>query len=522
MSKKWPNAWSFGIGLLVGSLLVYAGLLAVYGPPGTWTTDRVTPTPRPLVQIEESAVSPQTLEALAQCLLIKDWQKSAALAWFAKGLQGEGASGGTRPELSCRVVDQLRADTEAFESQSQRMDGGVFREMSDEAGLTGWYALHGIAWGDYDNDGDLDGYIASHRSLLTPSALITNDGTGRFTVTSQLSGTLPLRSCSLDEHAAAWGDFDADGDLDLYIVHGANRGIFPKRNELLRNDGGTFHDVAEEAGVTDPTGRGRDANWVDYDQDGDLDLFVLNHKTPHRLFRNNGDGTFTDVADRVGLAFSGIAFSASWADYNNDGWPDLLILPNAGLFRNERGRAFTNVTEAAGLDLQSARTAAWGDYDNDGYPDLYLPYPSGGGALYRNAGDGSFTDVTREAGVEHALRAHAAAFGDYDQDGCLDLYIGTADAPNILFRNNCDGTFTDVTAETGTEGLTAPLTMALANVASFVSWADLNGDSYPELIVMHTLGPEGYDSLDPRCLLAGGRVYPPLFLFENRYGAPDR
>jgi hypothetical protein len=232
-------------------------------------------------------------------------------------------------------------------------------------------------------------------------------------------------------------DYDGDGHHDLFIPDGVS-------SRLLRNRrDGTFEDVTEQAGLGGLDGVSV-AVFADYDNDGHQDLFVSRTFRPNQLFHNNGDGTFTDVTERAGLGEDCCTTVAAWGDYDGDGRLDLYVgryldprqripttfyarngEPNR-LYHNNGDGTFTDVTERAGVgDPGLCLGCAWGDYDGDGRPDLFVVNDFGRSTLYHNEGDGSFRDVTVAAGTLAYGAGMSASFGDYDNDGRLDLY--TAD-----------------------------------------------------------------------------------------------
>ncbi|RKU06689.1 hypothetical protein C6503_25625 [Candidatus Poribacteria bacterium] len=206
---------------------------------------------------------------------------------------------------------------------------------------------------------------------------------------------------------------------------------------------------------------GRGSAWGDYDNDGDEDIVAVGTYQPHALYRNNGDGTFTDVAEQAGIADPRGGWGSLFADYDNDGYLDLYITRSGWsgaaentLYHNNGDGTFTDVTYTAGVaDPQSSFCAAWADYDNDGYLDLYIADGViGDGAanvLYHNNGDGTFTNTAESAGVADTGNSLGTAWGDYDKDGYIDLHVINFGQSNVLYRNNGDGTFTDVTPTTG-------------------------------------------------------------------------
>ena len=368
-----------------------------------------------------------------------------ALAWF--GLSS-----------TARAVDPQRDGGDGAEI------GPIFTDATLAAGLNTMGSTFGDPiWGDFDGDGDLDLFVDNHYNAA--SDFYQNNGTGTFTNIVSTSGITPAG----DKHGSAWVDFDNDGDLDLSITKGAMGGhsLGIKQDELNQNLGaGQFTNIAEAAGVTNTWGRGRSVAWGDYDNDGNIDLLLGNLQTDLALLKNNGDGTFTDLAAQAGLGQLQY-IECAFADYNNDGFPDIFCtdsqaghVPSDILLKNNGDGTFTNVSSEAGiLPLIHGRSICWGDYDNDGNLDLFISRGTDNGALeqtlYRNNGDGTFTDVTEQAGLGIIIDARAAAWGDFDNDGYLDLYVVNSGSdpegkgPNYLYRNNGDGTFTDVASSEG-------------------------------------------------------------------------
>ena len=250
-----------------------------------------------------------------------------------------------------------------------------------------------------------------------------------------------------------------------------------------------FTDIAPDLKM-DKVDGGRGSAWGDYDNDGDLDIVAVGTYQPHVLYRNNGDGTFTNVAEQAGVADPRGGWGSLFADYNNDSYPDLYITRGGWsgaaentLYRNNGDSTFTDVTHTAGVaDPQSSFCAAWADYDNDGYIDLYIANGViGDGAanvLYRNNGDGTFTNTAETAGVANTGNSLGTAWGDYDKDGYIDLHVINYGQSNVLYRNNGDGTFTDVTATTG---------MNLSVTDAFVTFfLDVDNDADLDLFISNS------------------------------------
>ncbi|MBI4500950.1 MAG: VCBS repeat-containing protein [Gemmatimonadetes bacterium] len=330
------------------------------------------------------------------------------------------------------------------------------------------------AWADFDGDADLDLFVGFGGA---PNRLYRNDA-GILADVAPAAGVADARAT----RAGAWGDFDGDGDPDLVVgfVPGAG-GVL----RLYRNDGGRFVDASDRLGARLDSGAVRQLAWVDFDGDGDLDLFTGMRDRPNLLFRNDR-GRFTNVAAEVGLADPRRTVGAVWLDYDEDGDLDVYVAnmdgDANGLFRNDGGR-FTDVAEAAGVAWggRSPRDPANGtvgvcaaDVNNDGHLDLFAANYGKNGLLL-NTGGGQFRDASAEWGVAIDGRYDSCAFSDFDHDGRLDLYVngtvtGGTSYPDYLFRN----------IGTGFEEVTPPGIKAL-QADHGVQWADFDGDGDEDL-----------------------------------------
>lgn len=380
-----------------------------------------------------------------------------------------------------KVPSQWLIPPSAFASHA---DIGRFTDIAPNLGLDVTDLAGGVVADDFDNDGLID-LLVSSWGMDGPLRYYRNNGDGTFTERTHQAG--------LDGEVGALNmiqaDYNNDGFVDIVMLRGGwlgKEGHYPL--SLLKNNGdGTFTDATEAAGLLRlrPT---QTATWFDYNNDGLLDLFVGNESSgddvnPCELYRNNGDGTFTDVAAECGVAVVGFVKGVTSGDYNNDGRPDLyLSLRNSRniLFRNDgkgsgtNGWKFTDVTTQAGVADPIYSFPTWFfDFDNDGRLDLfvagynitnvgdicadYLGLPNGGekARLYRNKGDGTFEDVTKSAHLDRVLQAMGSNFGDLDNDGYLDFYLGTGDpnlatiVPNRMFRNAEGRLFQDITTSGG-------------------------------------------------------------------------
>jgi hypothetical protein len=394
--------------------------------------------------------------------------------------------------------------------------------------------ISGVGLIDYDNDGYLDIYLINGAALPSLrkespryyNRLFHNNHDGTFTDVTERAG---VAGDGYDMGVAV-GDFDNDGWEDIYVAS-------VTRNHLYRNNGdGTFTDVTDKAGVGEPSYQGRKmwstaAGWLDYNNDGKLDLFVSNYcrwevnkdpvclsggrlraychpkfyePLPCTLYRNNGDGTFTDVSEATGIAGQlGKGMGVGFNDYDGDGFTDIFVAndntPNS-LFHNLQGRAFEEVAMDAGVAYSengkaiSGMGAEFRDLDNDGLPDIWHTateletFP-----LFRNRGGGIFIDFTGRSGLARPtlqMSGWSNGVADFDNDGWKDLFVARANVldniaefstrtyaeTNSIFRNLSNMTFEDVTAQAGPG-------MQVAAAHRGVAIGDLDNDGRLDLAI---------------------------------------
>ena len=372
-----------------------------------------------------------------------------------------------------------------------------FTEVTEEVGLQGILdekEARGIVVFDYDNDGFQDLFVTENGRWDRRIGLFHNTGDGHFVDQTAL---IPTHFRITDGFSGSVsGDYDNDGDEDLFLA------VSP-RNTLLRNDRGTFVAVGLDSNSLGTDG----AIWLDYNQDGYLDIYATNRKdTPplisgtNRLFRNNGDGTFSDQTAAASLdiefqpLFGGSDGGPVAGDFNGDGWPDLYLgvndRPNR-LFLNDGQGRFIDATHGEIADEGAAFSVSVGDIDNDGDLDLFQPAGSSPATGFRslmllNLGDAQFLDATEGLGLGlEVLGTNAAgsAFADFDNDGDLDLFIGISGRIsngepifcNLLLLNDGSGFFTEATASLGIE-----------DFAPYVAIADYDEDGLVDILISST------------------------------------
>jgi len=361
------------------------------------------------------------------------------------------------------------------------------------------YDWHGQAWADYDSDGDQDVLLLTDRRGYDP--IYRNNGDGTFTrvLEPSLLDALDRGVNELDVFYG-WADYDNDGDLDLFVPDWSAFFGRSGRNLLLENNGnGAFANVTDSP----PALEGAISiygGWSDFDRDGDLDLVVANgggveSVAKNWFYLNEGGGAFTKLQDEARFPF--IAESAYyvvpvWVDVNDDGWQDLFVVawPSGvnHLYLNTGTGGFTKVADDPIVSESNAWGGpAWADYDNDGDLDLFITtggrfFETGPVRLYRNEGGGRFASMSAaDVGplLSEGSQSYSCAWGDYDNDGWIDLYVAngwrSADQrPDLLYRNDGDGTFTKITRG-------SPATELGAGMSA--NWVDIDNDGFLDLFI---------------------------------------
>lgn len=368
------------------------------------------------------------------------------------------------------IAPRFRISLDRYNSSEHGI--GKFRDVSHLVGVNRLNMAGGTILDDFDGDGLLDLVFTSF-DPCQPMAFYRNIGDGTFEDRTKAAGLLG----QLGGLNCVQADFDNDGHLDIFIPRGAWISI-PMRPSLLRNTGhGAFIDVTKEAGLIQAMNTDT-AQWADFDNDGWLDLFVCGEAQPCRLYRNQGNGTFHDVAGAAGLdGRQGMWKGCSWFDYDNDGYADLFLnnyTGNPALFHNERNGTFKETTVEMGVSGPQVGLSCWAwDYDNDGWTDVFAtsydrtledvlkgllgaPHGRHQSKLYRNVRGERFEDVTERVGLTECFSVMGSNFGDFDNDGFLDFYLGTGDhdlatlVPNRMFRNLEGIRFADISSSSET------------------------------------------------------------------------
>lgn len=340
----------------------------------------------------------------------------------------------------------------------------LYQNVTAELGLTVYPSAFlgpGCAMADVDGDGDLDIYVVD--GLGDPNSVFRNDGNHVF----QESGAALGIADDGYGKAPVFVDWDNDGDQDFLLTRfGPTQG-----DRLFRNDGGVFTDVTAGSGFDLVKNYHTGQAWADYDKDGDVDCYVTTYAGTKRnlLMRNNGDGTFTNVAPSLGIENpEGLGFQPAWIDFDLDNDMDLYVANDIfegenKLFRNNGDATFTDISVPSHADMDlSTMGLAVGDYDSDGYPDLYMTNIYEGNCLLRNLRNSTFADLTGLTGTGCHVTCWGCDWLDYDNDGRLDLYVcamiphtnlGEGPLPSFLFHNQNGIVFSDVSTGSGADNV---------------------------------------------------------------------
>jgi tetratricopeptide (TPR) repeat protein len=380
------------------------------------------------------------------------------------------------------VPEKYRIAPSAFASKE---DPGRFVDVAPAAGLSLTSLAGGVIVDDFENAGLLD-VVTSSMDPCEPLHFFRNNGDGTFSDRTAEAGL----SDQLGGLNIIQGDYNNDGCMDILVLRGGWE--YPMRRSLLRNNcDGTFTDVTRSSGLAVPATASQSAVWADIDNDGNLDLFIANERGPNQLFHNKGDGTFEDISHSAGVDQSAFTKGVVAADYDNDGYVDLYVSNFSGgnfLYHNNHDLTFTEVSHQAGVQAPFGSFATWFfDYDNDGWPDLLvnsyyqsdddvmrtylkLPHNAETMKLYKNMRNGTFQDVTAQVGLDKVFMPMGANFGDIDNDGFLDIYLGNGNPsygsliPHVLLRNHDGKYFVDVTDASGTGELHKGHGIAFADI----------------------------------------------------------
>jgi hypothetical protein len=455
----------------VPAVLFFCTLLAAQGPAGKFVD--VTSQSRVTFRHQASPTSKKyLLETMGSGVALFDYDNDGRLDIFL----GNGA----------RLEDPTPAGTIPRKDAPKYWDrlfhqkpDGTFEDVTEKASVKGLGYSTGVAVGDYDDDGFEDLYVAGYGRNL----LYHNNGNGTFTDVSEQAGV----AGSGWSTSAAWVDYDNDGRLDLVVARymewnftdlycGERREGFrsychpdlfkPVSILLYHNDGnGKFTEVAEKAGAGKPC-KGLGVAIADYDHDGWMDILIANDAIPQTLFHNRGNGTFEEVGMVAGMAVDGDGTTFSgmgvdFADYNNDGWPDVFITDLANqryaLFANAGDGSFDYATNPTGLGAITLLHSAWGvkflDYDNDGWKDLFVVQSHVMDNIERNESHlryreppllvhnekgKKFVDVSAQSGdvFQQQWAGRGMAIGDMNNDGKVDVVVTSTDGPAWILRND--------------------------------------------------------------------------------------
>jgi hypothetical protein len=380
-----------------------------------------------MITVFTTSVTAQMFTKITEGEIVNDGGDSRAVNWIDYDNDGD---------LDLYVTNGPEGGENNFLYQNN--GNGTFTKNSSDVITKDGRSSDGTTWGDYDNDGDLDLFLVNwygHNNLL-----YSNNNDGTFTYESLLS---PSVGATYSE-TASWGDYNNDGFLDLYVCNsGGNR-----RNQLfLNNTDGTFTSLTNGAIVTD-FNYSRNADWIDYDDDGILDIYVTNEQNQdNALYKGSHGGSFTKITELNIVSDGGRSTSSNWEDIDNDGDFDLFVAnwgsQNNFLYINNGDGTFNKVTgQNVVTNGGNSFGSSFGDIDNDGDLDFIVTNAFINAVqtnyLYINNGDGTFTRDTNLVSTETGW-SYGCAFGDYDNDGYLDLFVAKcyqATEDNSLFRNN--------------------------------------------------------------------------------------
>ena len=363
---------------------------------------------------------------------------------------------------------------------------GRFVDVASAAGLKMFSQAGGVIVDDFENNGLLD-VVTSSTGFCESLRYFHNNGDGTFTERTQQAGLAD----ELGGINIIQADYNNDGCMDILVLRGGWE--FPMRRSLLRNNcDGTFTDVTDESGLGASISATQTAVWADIDNDGYLDLFIGSENGPSQLFHNKGDGTFEDISHAAGVDRVAFTKSVVAGDYDQDGYMDFYVANYFGgnfLYHNNHDRTFTDLAKQAGVEAaQRSFVAWWFDYNNDGWPDLYVstyygsdeevmrtylgqPHTIETMKIYKNLGNGTFQDVTKEVGLDKVFMPMGSNFGDVNNDGYPDIYLGSGNPsfaavlPHVLLLNKEGKSFVDITASSGTGELHKGHGIAFADLA---------------------------------------------------------
>lgn len=372
---------------------------------------------------------------------------------------------------------------------------GRFVDVAHEAGLDSFQLSGGVIVEDFENRGLFD-VVTSSYDVCGHLLYFHNNGDGTFSDRSQASGLAKVAAGANVIQA----DYNNDGCMDILVLRGGWQ--VPMPVSLLRNNcDGTFTDVTREAGLAGHVFATQTAAWADIDNDGWIDLFVADEQGPSQMYRNRGDGTFENISLGAGIDRTQFTKGVVAGDYDNDGYPDFFVSNIRGqnfLYHNNHDWTFTDMAFHAGVQQAWQSFGTWFfDYDNDGWPDLFvasdsasveetmrtylgLSHSVGTMKLYKNMRNGTFADVTSEVGLDKVFMPMGANYGDVDNDGFFDFYLGTGNpsygtlAPNVLMRNKGGQSFVDITVSSGTGEL---------HKTHGIAFADLENNGNEDIVV---------------------------------------